>query len=267
VDDQADRDEPEDSGGSSRPGKLAVGLALIAGALAAVVILIAYSPDSDTPKQPSGERLPATLGAVPTNRVEGRGKATLRLEGRVATVTLEANGLLDDAHVMHIHAGERGTCPTPAAARPHNGNLSISTLDGAAFYGSPRISLTKGGDTGVVSILEFARYPSTGGFIYKRAIELRPRTIRFLRRNLASIVVHGIDYNGNGVYDQTLGASDLNPGLQGEATAPALCGELAADRASGQSARRPSAAGQIYTSALALPPTAPSVICHLRRTT
>jgi hypothetical protein len=109
----------------------------------------------------------------------------------------------------------------------------------------------------VVSILEFARYPSTGGFSYKRAIELRPRTIRFLRRNLASIVVHGIDYNGNGVYDQTLGASDLNPGLQGEATAPALCGELAADRAS----------GQIFTSALALPPTAPGVICHLRRTT
>ena len=134
MDDQADRGEPEDSGGSSRPGKLAVGLALIAGALAAVVILIAYSPGSDTPKQPSGERLPATLGAVPTNRVEGRGKATLRLEGRVATVTLEANGLLDDAHVMHIHAG-------------------------AAFYGSPRISLTTRGDTGVVSILEFARYP------------------------------------------------------------------------------------------------------------
>ena len=79
--------------------------------------------------------------------------------------------------------------------------------------------------------------------------------------------MHGIDYNGNGVYDQTLGASDLNPGLDGEATAPALCGELAADPAGGQSARRQSPAGQIYTSALALPPTAPSVICHLRRTT
>ena len=60
--DQEDRTEPDDSGGSSRPGKLAVGLALIAGAVAAGVILIAYSPDSDTPKQPAGEQLPATLG-------------------------------------------------------------------------------------------------------------------------------------------------------------------------------------------------------------
>lgn len=265
--DQEDRTEPDDSGGSSRPGKLAVGLALIAGAVAAVVILIAYSPDSDTPKQPAGERLPSTLGAVPTNRVDGRGTATVRLKGKVATVALETNGLLDDADVMHIHAGERGTCPTPAAARPHNGNLSISTLDGAAFYGSPRISLTTRGNTGVVSILEFARYPSTGGITYKRTIELRPRTIRFLRRNLASIVVRGIDYNGNGVYDQTLGGSDLNPGLDGEATAPALCGELVADRAGRQSARRQSPTGQIYSSALALPSTAPSVICHLRRTT
>ena len=169
--DQEDRTEPDDSGGSSRPGKLA-----------AAVILIAYSPDSDTPNQPAGEQLPATLGAVPTNRVDGRGTATVRLKGKVATVALETNGLLlDDAHVMHIHAGERGTCPTPAAARPHNGNLSIGTLDGAAFYGSPRISLTTRGDTGVVSILEFARYPSTGGITYKRAIELRPRTIRFLQ--------------------------------------------------------------------------------------
>ena len=115
--------------------------------------------------------------------------------------------------------------------------------------------------------LEFARYPSTGGITYKRAIELRPRTIRFLRRNLASIVVHGIDYNGNGVYDQTLGASDLNSGLDGEATAPALCGELVADPAGRQSTRRHSAAGQIYSSALALPSTAASVICHIRRTT
>lgn len=79
--------------------------------------------------------------------------------------------------------------------------------------------------------------------------------------------MHGIDCNGNGVYDQTLGGSDLNPGLDGEATAPALCGELVADRAGRQSARRQSLAGQIYSTALALPSTASSVICHLRRIT
>ena len=51
------------------------------------------------------------------------------------------------------------------------------------------------------------------------------------------IVVHGIDYNGNGSYDDTLGGSDLNPALSGEATAPALCGELLAGRAAQQNAQ------------------------------
>ncbi len=40
------------------------------------------------------------------------------------------------------------------------------------------------------------------------------------------IVVHGIDYNGNGVYDNVLDRSELNNALPGEATAPALCGPL-----------------------------------------
>ena len=40
------------------------------------------------------------------------------------------------------------------------------------------------------------------------------------------IVVHGIDYNHNGIYDNVLDRSELNPSLPGEATAPALCGPL-----------------------------------------
>ena len=195
---------------------------------------------------------------MPTNRVDGSGEATLVIEGNRATVTLESDGLLDDAHLMHIHAGERGTCPTAAAARPHNGNLTISTLDGAAFYGSPRVALTTRGDIGVISILEFPRYPSTGNITYRRTVELRPRTLRFLRRDLASIVVHGVDYDGNGEYDDALGGSDLNPRLQGEATAPALCGELEAG--GGERA-------QVYRASLTLPAAGPGAICHLRPAT
>jgi hypothetical protein len=165
---------------------------------------------------------------------------------------------------MHIHAGEKGQCPTVAAARDHNGHLSISTTDGAPFYGSPRVSLTTRGDIGVVSILEFARYPSAGNITYKRTIRLRPRTVRFIRRNLATVVVHGIDYNGNGTYDGTLGGSELNPGLVAEATAPGLCGELLAGRSEQQSADRkgPDAEG-VYTASLAMQPPAPDLICHL----
>ena len=40
------------------------------------------------------------------------------------------------------------------------------------------------------------------------------------------IVVHGIDYNHNGIYDNILDRSELDSSLPGEATAPALCGTL-----------------------------------------
>lgn len=41
------------------------------------------------------------------------------------------------------------------------------------------------------------------------------------------IVVHGIDYDGNGVYDGVLQRSDLSNKLPGEATDPAPCGTVA----------------------------------------
>jgi serine/threonine protein kinase len=245
--------EPEPAGARpSRTRRLPVlaGVAVLAGAAVAAVILLAGgSDDGDSSDEPPGERVPATLGPVPTNNVDGLGNATVRLNGNVATVSLRTNGLLDGApHAMHIHAGERGVCPTVEAAREHNGRLSISTLDGGSFYGPPRVSLTTRGDIGVVSILEFARYPSTGNITYNRKIRLRPRTVRFIRRNLAGIVVHGIDYNANSRYDNTLGGSDLNPGLSGEATAPALCGELVARSQTAQTE------SGVYTASLNLPP-------------
>jgi hypothetical protein len=44
------------------------------------------------------------------------------------------------------------------------------------------------------------------------------------------IVVHGIDYNRNGIYDGVLERSDLDRSLTGESTAPALCGPLVAGK-------------------------------------
>lgn len=45
------------------------------------------------------------------------------------------------------------------------------------------------------------------------------------------VVVHGVDHNGNGVYDAgDRGVSDLDPSLPGEATDPALCGVLTASQ-------------------------------------
>jgi hypothetical protein len=238
------------------------GLAVLVGGAAAAVVLVSGGSDGGGSggNKPVGTPVPATLGPVPTNKVDGLGNATVRLNGNVATVTLKASGLVDNApHAMHIHAGEKGACPPVEAARIHNGHLAMSTTDGAAYYGHPRVSLTTRG-----GILEFPRYPSTGTITYKRTMKLRPNTVRFVRKNLAVIVVHGIDYNGNGVYDRTLGGSELNPALQAEATAPALCGELVAPR-SLQRAQSPGS-GPVYTASLGVPPTTPRLLCHLRRT-
>ena len=61
------------------------------------------------------------------------------------------------------------------------------------------------------------------------------------------IVVHGIDYNANGIYDNVLDRSELNSALPGEATAPALCGPLA----SGQTATTTAGTGGgVYTASL-----------------
>ena len=255
---------------SQRRWPVFVGLAALVGAVAAAVVLLAggSGDDDGSAKEEAGQRVPATLSPVPTNRVvDGLGKATVRLNGNVATVSLRTNGLLNGRpHPMHIHAGEKGACPTVEAARNHNGHLSMSTSEGATFYGHPRVSLTTRGDIGVASILEFARYPSTGNFSYNRAIRLQPRTVRFIRRNLAVIVVHGIDYNGNGAYDRTLGGSDLNHWLSGEATAPALCGELVA----GSQTAQPES--DEYSASLSLPSgharasaAAGGFFCDLRR--
>ena len=251
---------------SQRRWPVFVGLAALVGAVAAAVVLLAGGSGDD---DGSGQRVPATLSPVPTNNVvDGLGKATVRLNGNVATVSLRTRGLLNGRpHPMHIHAGEKGECPTVEAARNHNGHLSMSTTDGAAFYGQPRVSLTTRGDIGVASILELPRYPKTGNITYNRALRLRPRTVRFIRRNLAAIVVHGIDYNGNGAYDNTLGRSELNPaGFSGEETAPALCGALVAGS---QTAQRESG---VYSASLSLPSgharasaAAGGFFCDLRR--
>jgi serine/threonine protein kinase len=261
------------TGGPPRPPQrqkrrwpMVAALAVLVGGAAAAAVLVGGGSDDDKKAETAADKVPATLSPIPTNKVDGLGNASLELNGNVATVSLKTNGLLNgQPHAMHIHAGEKGACPTVEAAREHNGHLSISTLDGAAFYGHPRVALTTRGDIGVASILEFARFPSVGNITYKRTIKLRPRTLRFVKQNLAVIVVHGIDYNGNGSYDATLGGSDLNPALSGEATAPALCGELLAGTKAQQSAHAPGGT-RFYTASMDLPPGTNSLICHLRTT-
>ena len=203
-------------------------LALIV-ALVAVgaVVAIVSSGGSSSKSTAAGTRFQATALPVPTNKVTGSGTATVDLKGNVATVTLTTTGLLNGSvHLQHIHAGGQGVCPPASAAHLHNGHLSISTTDGLKYYGPPVVSLTTRGDTSAKSNIDFSRYQASGNIRYKRTMTIGAGPAAAIRAGNALIVVHGIDYNGNGVYDNVLDRSELNNALPGEATAPALCGPL-----------------------------------------
>ena len=250
--------------GSGSPGWLARHRAAVAGgavalvcALAAIALIAGSGGES---KKKAASELPMKLTAVPTNRVTGRGSADVRLKGDVATVSIRTTGLLNRApHLMHIHGGAKGQCPTASAAQLHNGNRAISTTDGGSFYGHARAALTTHGDTTANSILAFDRFPADGRITYKRTFRLTPKAAGFVRRNNAVIVIHGIDYNHNGIQDGTLDRSELNPQVQGETTAPALCGPVVARDTRAQAPGR----RHVFTASLGVHGAAPRRLCTL----
>lgn len=201
-------------------------LACLAAAVIGVVVSGSFHSTAASPVQSSS----ATLSAVPTNHVTGRGTATVQLRGHTATVTLDTTGLLNGSpHLAHIHGLGVGTCPTAVNARLHKGHRSISTGDAIRLYGSTLTSLTQWGSTSgaVPTNIDMNRYAATGNIRYKRTITVSTLVADLIRDRDAVIVVHGIDYNYNHIYDfGALGVSDLDKTLPGEATAPALCGPL-----------------------------------------
>jgi hypothetical protein len=250
-----------------RVSRTAVGVA--AASAAAAGILLSLSAGDPTPTTsaaaPKGDRVSADLGPVPTNRVHGAGDVQLRLDGRVATVAVETDGLLDAPHAIHIHAGRQGVCPPATAARRHNGHLAISTTDGLPFYGPPVTSLTTQGGTSVQSIMALPRFPNGGRIRYRRTVRLSKTVAAMIRQHDAVVVVHGDDYNHNGIYDNSLDRSDLDRSLPAEVTTPALCGPLVPSAAPARrtedesaTAQAPSArGGEVFTASLGPEPGAP----------
>jgi serine/threonine-protein kinase len=217
-----------------RGSRVAAGLILLAGvstaALVAAFGLPAIGGSPDRPTGPPVERWPTALQPVPTNHVDGAGDAEIRLNGTVATVTVQTTGLLDGApHAMHIHADGLGRCPPPSVARRHNGRRAISSTDAVPFFGRPLTSLTTRGDTGVDSILALNRFPVEGSIRYRRTIDVGGAVAGFIRQGNATVVIHGIDHNRNGRYDSVL-HDKANRGIAGEGTAPAVCGALRSAR-------------------------------------
>jgi hypothetical protein len=251
-------------------------LAVLACAATVAVIVLSNSSSERTPKAgpgsttPAGQLLKADLAPVPTNRVNGVGDANARLNGAVVTISVNTTGLLANIHPMHIHAGAKGVCPPGTAAHRRNGNLAISTLDGGPWYGPPVTALTTRGDTSPKSILAFNRYLSGGKLRYTRRIRVSKVVAAEIRTDNAVVVVHGIDYNHNTVYDNAaINRSDLKRSLPGEMTAPALCGPLVAQKPSGPGGRKTASAPsirptQVFTASLNVrPDLGRNWLCHL----
>jgi serine/threonine protein kinase len=213
-----------DGGGGGRRRYWWVGLgaaAVVAAAVVAVVLLTSGGSSSGP-----AQLFEAVLRPVPDNHVTGSGTAAISLRGDTATVTVDATGLVDAPHQMHIHAFGMGICPPASAGHLYNGHLAISTTDGLKYYGPMAVALTLSGDTSMDSMLAMSRYPSTGTIHYQRTIAISTATATAIRNGTAVVVVHGIDYDHSGHYDNVLNRSELSSTLTQDATAPALCGTL-----------------------------------------
>ena len=167
------------------------------------------------------------LQPVPVNDAPGSGSAMITLDGTTLDFTLAYQGLLAEApHAAHIHyAGDaRNMCPT--AEDDADGDGFLTTTEGAPAYGGIKVSLTTEGDTSPDSGLAVDRFGVGDDVSYSRGgVEVDQETADALADGEAVVVVHGVDHDGSGAYDEgDRGMSDLDPSLPGEATDPALCG-------------------------------------------
>ena len=184
---------------------------------------------------PKGAPAPVVADLDPIQaKTGGDGEAVVEFgrNGKLSGFHLSATGLLANApHAAHIHFGEqaRHECPTLADDLDGDG---LSTSEGAPAYGPVVVSLTTRGDTSPASVLAIDRYSTApGGVIdYGRngRIQTSPEVAAAIAAGEAVVVVHGVDYDGNGTYNKRNDGdvSDLTASLPREATDPALCGVL-----------------------------------------
>lgn len=152
------------------------------------------------------------------------GTAWITLEGNEVTVKLDSAGMLAEApHAQHIHIGGANECPDPGMEGT-GADGAIRTTDAADSYGGVQVSLTNDGDTSPDSALAVDRFP-VGDASYERTFEVSDDVAASLEKGDGSVVLHGVDHNGNGTYDGDQ-MSDLDPSLPSEATDPAACGTL-----------------------------------------
>jgi hypothetical protein len=165
----------------------------------------------------------------PLNNSGASGTANLALEGDQLTTDIASEGLAPNLpHAQHIHGLEQAMSECPTILNDQNGDNLVNTTEGEPSYGPILTSLTTEGDTSPESALAVDRFPvanEDGTLSYGRTFGV-PTNVADRLEEFA-IVQHGVDLNGNGVYDEeAAGPSDLDPSLPQEATIPANCGVI-----------------------------------------
>ena len=214
--------------------KTARGLVLIAPLVGLSLFASPAGADMGEDRPDPREReVVAHLKPIEGTGIKGNGHAEVEFDqkGVIDEYEVVARGLLADApHAVHIHFGAdaRHECPTLKDDTNKDGKLT--TLEGAPAYGPVQLSLTLTGDTSPKSVLAVDRFSTAPGGLIHYERDGMFATAKGVAEAVADgqgvIVVHGVDYNGNGKYDDSAGMSDLNKDLPAEATNPAMCGVL-----------------------------------------
>ncbi|WP_209307650.1 hypothetical protein [Geodermatophilus sp. DF01-2] len=172
----------------------------------------------------------ATVQLQPLNGSGASGTAELRLdeEANTLTINIDTMGVVPGLpHAQHVHIGGQNVCPSMTADT--NGDGIVSTVEGQPAYGAIQLSITTEGDFGPESALAVERFPVAspeGEVSYERTFDLTQIEGEIMLEDVV-IVQHGIDsISPNGQYGPPPPASELNPDLPLEATAPALCGAV-----------------------------------------
>lgn len=159
-----------------------------------------------------------------------RGETEVDVLRRQLEIEVEATGLAADLpHAQHVHFGEQARHECPDVADDANGDFRLTTAEGLPAYGPIQVSLTTRGDTSPASGLAVTRFPTApGGVIdYERVTSTSDAVADAIERGDGVVVIHGVDYNNNGIYDfDSAGASELSSDLPAEATDPAACAPL-----------------------------------------
>ena len=217
-------------------------------ALLAAATLGSGAAQAHSPEHGGGDKtvsLSAELTELNGSGASGTATATVRNQ-RIKHIEVHASGLSPNApHAQHIHYGNQALNECPTLAQDSNGDGRLNTVEGIPAYGPVVVSLNTTGDTTPASFLDVTRFPvsESGSYHYSRdniritkvagtgypgpgGTGTAKEIADSIREGEGVVVIHGIDYNGNGEYDFSRGVSELDPNLPAEATDPAACGIL-----------------------------------------